>query len=69
MSDAVTYVTMSDIPFHDAFLMADRFIFLNMYPKGIWYVDTQHPEFERIKQTAYNVAKFFGDNEQMEKCK
>jgi len=37
---AMTYVTESDIPFNEAFLMSERFKILNMCPDGIWFVDT-----------------------------
>jgi hypothetical protein len=65
--DAITYVTKSPIPFNEAFLMPERFILLNMGVGGVWYVDIEHPEWEKIKETALNVAHAFGDKEQIEK--
>lgn len=62
-----TYVTESNIPFEEAFYMTDRFMFLNMYPDGIWYVDTHCSKWEDIKQTAIQVAKTFGDTDTLEK--
>lgn len=63
----LTYVTKSDIPFREAFYMPDRFIILNMWKQGVWFVDQQHPDWEQIKQTALDIAKTFGDSEQIKK--
>tara|TARA_B100000378_G_scaffold203508_1_gene166880 strand:+ start:916 stop:1122 length:207 start_codon:yes stop_codon:yes gene_type:complete len=62
-----TYVTESDIPFNEAFLMTDRFVILNMLNKGIWYVDKEHSHWPEIKETALNIARTFGDKETIEK--
>lgn len=63
------YVTESDIPFEEAFLMDNRFIILNMLNQGIWYVDTEHPQWPKIKETALEIAKTYGDKESIEKIK
>lgn len=60
------YVTQSDIPFSEAFYMSDRFVILNMWKDGIWYVDKEHPDWEKIKETALNIATTFGDTETVE---
>lgn len=54
------YITESDIEYTEAFL-SDRFIILNMWGEGIWLVDKQHSEFEKIKETAIQIAKTFDD--------
>lgn len=59
------YITISEIPFDEAFLMNERFVLLNMYPDGIWYVDKEHPDWSKIKETAIYVANTFGDTEQL----
>ena len=64
---AMTYVTESDIPFNEAFLMSERFEILNMASQGIWFVDTQHSKWPDIKNTALDVAKTFGDLEAIQK--
>ncbi len=61
------YITQSYIPFNEAFYMTDRFVILNMWSEGVWYVDRQHPEWEKIKETALTIAKTFGDQEQIKK--
>lgn len=63
----LNYVTKSDIPFNEAFYMTERFVILNMWNEGVWYVDMEHPEWEQIKETALNIARTFGDNEQIKK--
>lgn len=63
------YVTKSDIPLEEAFLMDHRFILLNMLNQGIWYVDKEHPQWSKIKETALEIAKIFGDKESIEKIK
>lgn len=57
------YVTESDIPFEKAFYMTDRFILLNMASEGIWYVDKEHSLWDKIKETALNIAKTYNDAE------
>lgn len=59
------YVSQSKIPIEEAFLMPDRFVILNMWPEGVWYVDREHSEFPKIRQTAIDIAKTFGDKEQL----
>lgn len=61
------YITKSDIPFHEAFLMPERFVIINMWTEGVWYVDREHPEWDKIKETALNIAKTFGDQDQINK--
>ncbi|MGN6435960.1 MAG: hypothetical protein ACTHMM_05475 [Agriterribacter sp.] len=61
------YVSQSDIPFTEAFYMVDRFVILNMWTQGVWYVDMQHPEWEKIKETALAIARTFGDHDQIKK--
>lgn len=63
----MTYVTQSKIPFNEAFLMPDRFILLNMFSEGVWYVDKLHSDWEKIRETAIDIAKTFGDEEQLKK--
>ncbi|WP_231489876.1 hypothetical protein [Pedobacter sp. Leaf170] len=43
------------------------FILLNMWPDGVWLVDKQHSLFEKMKETALEVANSFGDKESIER--
>jgi hypothetical protein len=61
------FVTESDIPYLEAFLMPERFEWLNMYPDGIWFVDKEHSKYPEIKEAAILVAKTFGDAETLKK--
>ncbi len=61
------YVTQSTIPFNEAFLMPERFVMLNMWTDGVWYVDTEHPDFSQMKETALSIAKTFGDQKTIQK--
>lgn len=63
----MTYVTESDIPFKEAFYMDERFVLLNMFSQGVWYVDREHSKWEEIKNSALLVAKTFGDQDQIDK--
>ena len=62
------YVTKSNISYIDAIVEhEDRFIWLNMHPDGLWFVDKQHPNWEKIKETALAIAEFHRDKETVDK--
>jgi len=61
------FVTESDIPYLEAFLMTERFVWLNMAPDGIWFVDKEHSKWPEIKAAAILVATTFGDAEALKK--
>lgn len=62
----MTYVTESNIPFSEAFLMTDRFVILNMLSQGVWLADTKHSKWQEIKNTAMDIAKTFGDTKALQ---
>lgn len=67
MAAPVKYVTESEITYLEAFYMTDRFVYLNMWPDGIWYVDKNHSKIQEIKEAAILVAKTVGDKDAIEK--
>lgn len=60
------YVTQDTVDYYEAMLTTDRFILMNMSSEGIWLVDKEHSDFEKIKETAINIAKHFGDKKALE---
>ena len=60
------YVTQDKVDYYEAMLTTDRFILMNMLSEGIWLVDKEHSDFEKIKETAIGIAKTFGDKSALE---
>jgi len=62
----ILLVTKKNLNGVSPWLQEPSFILMNM-GKEIWLVDPEYPDFEKIKQTAIEVAKTFGDKETIEK--